>query len=73
MLGERHNFKFVFFFHYFCFRIGLWYEIGLLKHEDDPRAHLEILFIPDSYQLYWFPWPNKANLVQDEAGLSPAL
>ena len=54
-------------------RIELWSNIVLMKKENDLRAHLQILFLPDSYQLYWFPWPDKANLVQDEAGLSPAI
>ena len=67
-----HNLR-CFFFHYFGCWIELWSNIVLMKKENDLRAHMQILFLPDSYQLYWFPWPDKANLVQDEAGLSPAI
>ena len=52
-----HNISF-FFFHYFGFRIELRSKIVLMKNENDPPAHHQILFFPDSYQLYRFPWPN---------------
>ena len=37
----------------------LWSKIVIMKNENDPRGHLQFLFLLDSYLCFRFPWPIK--------------